>query len=121
MLDLAKATTFFASLLSLYWTALSAFFLPGLHWQDRLLLALARLSLTAALCLFSALIFGLPTRTHPDAHLPLTSTLPLQLFFWAAPILALLFLASWYLTCGAPTFTTPTPPAANNPTLPWLF
>jgi len=109
MLELAKAATFFASLLALYWTALSAFFLPGLDWQDRLLLALARLSLSAAVCLFSALIFRLPTRTNPDAHLPLTSALPLQLFFWAAPILALLFLAAWYVTCGAPTFLTPYP------------
>ena len=106
MLELAKAAAFFASLLALYWTAISAFFIPGLHWQDRLFLALARLSLTAAICLLSGLIFRLPTGSNPDAHLPLTSTLPLRLFFWAAPILALLFLASWYLTCGAPTFTT---------------
>ncbi len=102
MLELAKAATFFASLLALYWTAISAVFLPGLRWQERLTLALARLTLTAALCLLSGLIFRLPTRTNPDAHLPLASTLPLQLFFWAAPILTLLFLASWYLTCGAP-------------------
>ena len=106
MLELAKTATFFACLLSLYWTALSAFFDPGLRWQDRMILTVARLSLAAALCLISALVFRLPTRTNPDAHKPLTSTLPLQLFFWAAPILALLFLASWYLTCGAPTLTT---------------
>jgi hypothetical protein len=106
MLELAKAATFFACILSLYWTAISAFFIPGLHWQDRLFLALARMALAAAICLLSGLIFRLPTRTNPDAHLPLTSTLPMQLFFWAAPILTLLFLASWYLTCGAPTFTT---------------
>ncbi len=106
MLELAKAATFFASLLSLYWTALSAFFIPGLHWQDRLFLALARLALAAAVCLLSGLVFRLPVRTNPDAHLALTSTLPMQLFFWTAPILALLFLSSWYLTCGAPTLTT---------------
>ena len=109
MLELSKAATFFASLLALYWTALSAFFIPGLHWQDRLYLALARLALAAALCLFSGLVFRLPTRTNPDADQPLTATLPMQLFFWTAPILALLFLASWYLTCGAPTFTTHDP------------
>jgi hypothetical protein len=106
MLELAKAATFFASILSLYWVALTAFFVPGLHWQDRLFLALAKLALAAAVCLFSALIFRLPVRTNPDAHQPLTSTLPMQLFFWTAPILLILFLASWYLTCGAPTFTT---------------
>ncbi len=109
MLELTKAATFFASVLALYWTALGAFFIPGLHWQERLFLALARLALAAAICLLSGLLFRLPVRTNPDAHLPLTSTLPMQLFFWTAPILTLLFLASWYLTCGAPTFTTPYP------------
>ena len=109
MLELTKAATFFASILSLYWAALGAFFIPGLHWQERLFLALARLCLAAAVCLLSGLLFRLPVRTNPDAHLPLTATLPMQLFFWTAPILALLFLASWYLTCGAPTFTTPDP------------
>jgi hypothetical protein len=106
MLELTKAITFIACILSLYWTAISAFFTPGLHWQDRLLELLAKLTLAAALCLLSGLLFRLPIRSNPDAHLPLTRTLPLQLFFWAAPILLLLFLASWYLTCGAPTFTT---------------
>jgi hypothetical protein len=106
MLELAKAATFFACLLSLSWTALSAFFHPALPWQDRLYLALARLILAAALCLLGGLVFRLPTRSNPDAHLPLTSTLPMQLFFWAAPILTILFLTSWYLTCGAPTLTT---------------
>jgi hypothetical protein len=106
MLELAKAATFFACLLSLYRVMLSAFFHPGLQMQDRLYLTLARLALAAAICLLSGLVFRLPTRTNPDAHLPLTSTLPMQLFFWTAPILTLLFLASWYLTCGAPTFTT---------------
>jgi len=106
MLELAKAATFFASILSLYWVLLSAFFVPGLHWQDRLFLALAKLALAAAVCLFSALIFRLPLRSNPDAHQPLTSTLPMQLFLWAAPLLILLFLATWYLTCGAPSFTS---------------
>jgi len=109
MLELSKAATFFASLLALYWTALSAFFIPGLHWQDRLYLALARLALAAAVCLLSGLVFRLPTRANPDAHQPLAATLPMQLLFWTAPILTLLFLASWYVTCGAPTFATPYP------------
>jgi hypothetical protein len=106
MLELAKAATFFACVLSLYWTALSAFFHPALQFHDRLTLVLAKLVLAAAVCLLSGLVFRLPVRSNPDAHLPLTSTLPMQLFFWTAPILTLLFLASWYLTCGAPTLTT---------------
>ena len=106
MLELTKALSFIASLLSLYWAALSAFFEPGLHWQDRLILALAKLALAAAICLLSGLIFRWPTPTNPDANQPLTSTLPMQLFLWGAAAITLLFIASWYLVCGAPTFTT---------------
>jgi hypothetical protein len=106
MLELAKAATFFACILSLYWTALTAFFDPGLRWQDRLILALAKLALAAALSLLSGLVFRLPLRSNPDARQPLTSTLPMRLFFWTAPLLLLLFLATWYLTCGAPSFTS---------------
>lgn len=106
MLELTKAAAFLACLLSLYWTALTAFFLPGLHWQDRLLDVLAKLALAAAISLLSALLFRLPVRANPDAHQPLTRTLPVQLFLWAAPILLLLFLASWYLSCNSPSFTS---------------
>jgi small-conductance mechanosensitive channel len=106
MLELAKAATFFACIVSLYWVLLSAFFVPGLHWQDRLFLSIAKLALAAAVCLLSALVFRLPIRSNPDANRPITSTLPMQLFFWAAPLLLLLFLASWYLVCGAPSFTS---------------
>jgi hypothetical protein len=106
MLELTKAATFFACLFSLYWGTLSAFFVLGPHWQDRFFLLLAKLALAAAVCLLSALIFRLPISSNPDANQPITSTLPMKLFFWAAPILLFLFVASWYLTCGAPTFTT---------------
>ena len=85
MLELAKAATFFACLLSLYWTAISAFFIPGLHWQDRLFLALARLVLAAAICFLSGLIFRLPTRSNPDAHLPSPPPSPCNSFSGPPP------------------------------------
>jgi len=65
MLELTKAATFFASILSLYWAALGAFFIPGLHWQERLFLALARLCLAAAVCLLSGLLLLLTARFYP--------------------------------------------------------
>ncbi|MGA7157210.1 MAG: hypothetical protein WBY53_10200 [Acidobacteriaceae bacterium] len=104
MLELAKALTFFASLLSLYWTALTAFFIPGTRWEDRLYLAVAKLAITAFICCFSGLIFRWPSRTNPDANQPLAATLPVRLFLWGAAAITLLFLTSWYLSCGAPTF-----------------
>lgn len=106
MLELAKGITFISSILSLYWVAINAFFVPSLHWQDRLFLALAKLVLSAAICLLSGLVFRFPSRSNPDANQPLTATLPVRLFLYAAPALILLFLASWYLVCGAPTFTS---------------
>lgn len=105
MLELAKALSFLACVLSLYWTAVNAFFLPGIGWQDRLFLALAKLVLAACICSLSGLIFRWPSPTNPDRNQPLHATLPVQLFLWIATGLLLFFIATWYLTCGAPTFT----------------
>lgn len=106
MLELTKALSFTASVISLYWVGINALFVPGSRWQDRLFLAMARLALAAAICLLSGLIFRWPTPTNPDANQPLTSTLPIQLFFWATAAIAFFFITSWYLVCGAPTFTS---------------
>lgn len=106
MLELAKALTFFASLITLYWAAIDAFLVPAIRWQDRLLLALTHLLLAAAVCLLSGLIFRWPSPTNPDANQSLSDTLPMRLLFWAAAFITLLFIASWYLVCGAPTYGT---------------
>ena len=63
MLELTKAITFIASILSLYWVAINAFFVPSLHWQDRLFLALAKLALSAAIfCIHPTLYTERPDR-----------------------------------------------------------
>jgi hypothetical protein len=103
MLELSKAFSFLASILSLYWVAVNAFFVPDTRWEDRLFLALSRLALAAAICLLSGLIFRWPSRINPDANQPITSTLPMRLFFWGATCITLLFAACWYLLCAAPT------------------
>jgi hypothetical protein len=97
ILDLARAFSFFLSLLSLYWVTLSAFFIPGTRWQERLSLALLRMSLAACVCFFSGLLFSWPARTSRRNPERITSTLPVQLFFWTLGGIALLFLCSWYL------------------------
>jgi hypothetical protein len=104
MLELTKALTFFSTILSLYWTAVTAFFVPGIRWQERLYLLLAKLAIAATVSCMSGLIFTLPIRSNPDANQPLSTTLPVQLFLWASAGITVLFLTSWYLTCGAPTF-----------------
>jgi hypothetical protein len=102
LLELSKALTFFASILSFYPVAIAAFFLPGTRWEERLTVLLPKLAIAACICVFSGLLFSWPSRSNPDRGQPLTSTLPMRLFFWALPGVLLLFAASWYLVCGAP-------------------
>jgi len=97
LLDLLRALSFLLSILSLCWVTMSAFFVPGSRWHDRLLLALLRLALAACVCFFSGLLFSWPARTSRRNPERITSTLPVQLFFWTLGGIALLFLCSWYL------------------------
>jgi hypothetical protein len=97
LLDLSRALSFLLSILSLYWAMISAFFVPGSSFEERLNLALFRLGLAAATCFFSGLLFSWPSSARRRRYLPLTSTLPVQLFFWTVAAIAVLFLGSWYL------------------------
>jgi hypothetical protein len=97
MLELAKAVSFLVCILSLYWAAISAFFVPGAQWEERLWLAGFKLLAAAAVCLYSGMVFSWPSRNNPTAFQRLTSTLPVRLFFWAVAGIAVLFTLSWYL------------------------
>ena len=106
LLDLLRALSFLLSILSLCWVTMSAFFVPGSRWHDRLLLALLRLALAACVCFFSGLLFSWPSdarRRHPS----IVSTLPVQLFFWTLAAVTILFVCSLYLA---------TYPCTLNPT-----
>lgn len=106
LLDLARAASFLLSIVTLSWATLGAFFVPGSHWQDRLTLASLRLALAACVSLFSGLLFSWRTGARRPLHQPLTSTLPVQLFFWTVTGIVVLFLSSWYLASY---------PCSNNP------
>src|SRR5947209_9496226 len=97
MLELAKAVSFLVCILSLYWAAISAFFVPGAQWEERLWLAGFKLLAAAAICFYSGMVFSWPSRTNPNAFQKLTSTLPVRLYFWAVAGIALLFALSCYL------------------------
>lgn len=97
LLELARAFSFFLSILSLYWMAISAFFVPGSRFEDRLMLALLRLAFAACVCFLSGILFSWPSRTR-RRHPHLVSTLPVQLFFWTLAAVAILFIGSWYLS-----------------------
>jgi hypothetical protein len=100
MLELAKAISFLVCILSLYWAAISAFFVPGTQWQERLWIAGLKLLAAAAICFYSGMVFSWPSKTNPTAFQRLTSTMPVRLFFWALAGIAVLFALSWYLAEG---------------------
>ncbi len=66
-------------------------------WQERLACPWSGSRLPPASA--SPVEFSLPCRRVPACRerLPFTSTLPVQLFFWAMLAVALLFVVSWYL------------------------
>jgi cation transport ATPase len=97
LLDLTRAASFFLCIVTLYWVTISAFFVPGTSLQDRLTTALLRVALAACVSFLSGLLFSWPSRNYRQPHQAITSTLPVQLFFWALAGIAVLFLSSWYL------------------------
>ncbi len=111
LLELGKAISLFASILVLYPVLVSAFFVPGAHWEDRLLETLLKLGIAACVCFGSGLLFawhGASPNSHAQdnqsqqGHLQLRSTLPVQLFWWALLVIGLVFAVGWYVTCGNP-------------------
>jgi len=80
----------------------AAFFQPGSWWEDRLWSAVGELLVSCCICFAGGTLFRWPAKGNPDAGVPLTSTLPVRVFFWGAAGIAVLFGASWYLVCGAP-------------------
>jgi hypothetical protein len=96
LLELGRALSFFFSMLSLYPVLVSAFFVPGSRWQERLVLALLYVVLAACACLISGLLFSRPSPANPDGD-ALLSTLPVRMFLWAMLGMAVLFTVTWYL------------------------
>ncbi len=96
MLEVVKMFAFLLSILSIYWAAISAFFVPGAQWEERLWMAAFKLLAAAAVCFYSGMVFSWPSKSNPTALCPITSTPPVRLFFWAVGGIALLFTLSWY-------------------------
>jgi hypothetical protein len=93
LLDLGRAVSLAGSIISLYALLEGAFFIPATRWEERLVLSLARIGLSGCVCFASGMLFRFST--HPDV--PLTRTLPVQLFIWTLFGVSLLFAISWYL------------------------
>jgi hypothetical protein len=96
-LDIGRALSFILSILSLYGVLESAFFVPGSDWLERLNLSLLRIAIAACVCFASGMLFALPLARNAESDMPITSTLPVQVFFWAMAGVAILSALSWYL------------------------
>lgn len=117
MLEIGKLVSLLLSILSLDALLTSAFFVPGSHWDERLLNSLARVVLAGCVCFASGLLFNQPEQRDPQRRDPghgnsghgnsghgdsgatsdIMRTLPVRLFLWGLLGMALLFALSWYL------------------------
>ena len=97
LLDLGKAVSLTLSILSLYPVMLSAFFVPGTRWDDRLVMSLLKIASAACVCFASGLLFAMRPQLGLRTFSVVFSTLPVKLFFWAMAAMSVLFVVSWYL------------------------
>ncbi|MFZ0302681.1 MAG: hypothetical protein WAL75_08350 [Terracidiphilus sp.] len=102
LLELTKSFSFFVSMFALYPVVAGAFFVPGSHWQDRLIIAAARMGLAGCLALVSGILFSKPWANHDGpgqdgAGRRLLAALPVRIYLWTILGVAILFLLSWYL------------------------
>lgn len=100
--ELAKAVALILTIVSIYALLGSVFFVPGTTWQQRLLSSTEMLAMTGCVCFASGLLFRLTTESANSnsgvsSLLPVTRTLPVQLFFWSLGATVLMFLLSRYL------------------------
>jgi cation transport ATPase len=96
LLELARPVTLIASILSLLAVFHAAFLNPGSRIEDRIYDALLLLFIAAAVSAIGGIVFRQNSYLQRPRPL-LLDTLPMQLFAWAAAIMLVLFLLSWYL------------------------
>lgn len=94
LFEAGKALSFMLSMLSLYPVVMSAFFVPGTHWEERLGLALVKIAMAGCVCLASGILFAWPAGNNRET---LLRTLPVQIFLWTVAGVAVLFALSWCL------------------------
>ena len=97
-MEVGKAVSLMASILSLYPAVFSAFFVPGTRWEERLFLCVDKVLLSGCICFASGLLFSWPSPVdRVKGGMRLLATPPVRLFFCALAGMAVLFVVSWYL------------------------
>lgn len=93
-MEIVKPIALLLCMLSLFAVFYTAFLVPASDLEQRSWDSLVLLSLAAGICLASGMIFRESTQSGVGS---LTSTLPVQMFLWAAFLMLAWFVASWYL------------------------
>jgi hypothetical protein len=96
LMEVAKPVTLIFCILSLYAVFNTAFLGLSIDPHQRICESLLQLALAAVMAVISGLIFRDAT-PGPYAHTRLTATLPMQIFCWAAGVMLVLFMLSWYM------------------------
>lgn len=95
--ELGRAVTFILSIVVMYWVMLSAFFVPGTRWEERLGECAIRVAVAACVSFASGLLFAWPPAGRRGTPPAAIATLPMRLFFWGMGAMAGLFALSWYI------------------------
>jgi hypothetical protein len=97
LVELAKPVALLLCLLSLCGVFHTAFLIPASDLHQTIWDSLELLSLAAGISLVGGLIFRESAPESFADSTRLASTLPIQVFCWAAGTMFLLFLCTWYL------------------------
>jgi hypothetical protein len=97
LFDIAKLVTLVGCILSLHALFYTAFLTPSADMNQRIYDSLGWLALAAGISLLGGLVFWAGTPERRAGAAGLAATLPVQLFCWAAGIMLVLFVVSWYL------------------------
>jgi hypothetical protein len=94
LVDAAKPIALALCMAALCGVFSSAFLVPANSPEQNMGNTLTLLSLAAGICIVSGMLF----RENAGGEVEtLLRTLPVQMFLWAAGVMAALFMASWYL------------------------
>ncbi len=96
MRELGKFLSFFIGMMLLFPIIASAFFVPGSHWKQRLVLALVKIAFAGCACFLSGWFFLRPAEAGEDIIDRLLGTFPVKMFLWTMGAVVLLFVLSWY-------------------------
>ena len=95
LVEVAKPVTLVFCILSLYAVFDAAFLSLSIDLHQRIYESLLRVALAALISVISGLVFR---DAAPSARRSaFVTTLPVQMFCWAASIMLVLFVVSWYL------------------------